>query len=63
MPLLKGAKAEAGEQKEREVSRIKKEEKDGNRLEEYREKVYEEFEQTYGIKHQEGGEYKTDNDW
>lgn len=43
--------------------RIKKEQKDQRDHEEYKNKVYEEYELEYGIEHQEEGEYKTNEDW
>jgi hypothetical protein len=43
--------------------RIKKEKKDQKDIEDYKNKVFEEYELEYGIEHQEEGEYKGDGDW
>lgn len=45
------------------IGRIKKEKKNDQDLSDYRDKVFADYEQEYGIAHQEEGEYKDENSW
>lgn len=45
------------------IGRKKKEAKDSKKLEEYKDKVFEEYELEYGIQHQSEGKFRSENDW
>lgn len=45
------------------IGRIKKEKKDAEKLKDYRDDLFQQFEEEFGISHQKNNDYKTDSDY